>query len=64
MADKNKAVVEEVKNCPACNKPLKRARRFYRNGKYFCNNVCFKNADEKAKAAKAEAAATAEAPQA
>ena len=36
------AVVEEVKNCPACKKPLKKARRFYRNGAYYCNSNCFK----------------------
>ena len=35
---------EEIKNCPACKKPLKRARRFYRNGGYFCNANCFKKA--------------------
>ncbi len=58
MAEKEKkAVVEEVKNCPSCNKPLKRSRRFYRNGKYYCNNTCFKTADVKAKAAQAAAAA-------
>ena len=61
MADE-KAVVEEVKNCAGCNKPIKKARRFYRNGKYYCNNNCFKTKQaetskdkEKAKeAAKAE----------
>lgn len=37
-------VVEEIKNCPACKKPLKKARRFYRNGGYYCNNNCFKKA--------------------
>ncbi len=56
MAEKA-AVVEEVKNCPACKKPLKRARRFYRNGAYFCNSNCFKVADATAKEAKAKAAA-------
>lgn len=59
MADKDKAVVEEVKNCPSCNKPLKKARRFYRNGKYYCNNNCFKKADAKAKEEKAKEAAAA-----
>ena len=50
MAEATKApVVEEVKNCPSCKKPLKKARRFYRNGAYYCNNNCFK----KAKAANA-----------
>jgi len=35
---------EEHKNCPACKKPLKRAKRFYRNGNYYCNANCFKKA--------------------
>ncbi|MDE2028727.1 MAG: hypothetical protein KGK03_05320 [Candidatus Omnitrophica bacterium] len=49
-------VVEEVKNCPACKKPLKRARRFYRNGAYYCNNNCFKKAQASKKDAAAEKA--------
>jgi len=54
-------VVEEVKNCPACKKPLKKARRFYRNGAYYCNNNCFKKAQATAKAeAPKEAKAVAE----
>jgi hypothetical protein len=53
------APVEEVKNCPSCKKPLKRSRRFYRNGGYYCNANCFKKADAIVKAAKAEAAAAA-----
>ena len=56
MADEAKAVVEEIKNCPACKKPLKKARRFYRNGGYYCNNNCFKKVDATAKAAAATAA--------
>jgi len=63
-------VVEEVKNCPACQKSLKKARRFYRNGAYYCNNNCFKKvqatakagAAEKAKAAAEEAKAAAKKP--
>ena len=47
-------VVEEVKNCPACKKPLKKARRFYRNGAYYCNNNCFKKVQATAKAEAAE----------
>lgn len=50
-------VVEEVKNCPACKKPLKKARRFYRNGAYYCNNNCFKKVQATAKEAKAVDAA-------
>lgn len=63
MADATKAAVaEEIKNCPACKKPLKKARRFFRNGGYYCNNNCFKKVQATAKAAKAEAQAQAEAP--
>ena len=61
MAEETKPAVEEVKNCPACKKPLKRSRRYYRNGAYYCNNVCFRNVQTKAAEAKAEAAADKEA---
>ena len=47
------AVVEEIKNCPACKKVLKKARRFYRNGAYYCNSNCFKKVQATAKAASA-----------
>ena len=57
MAEATKApVVEEVKNCPACKKPLKKARKFYRNGAYYCNNNCFKKVQATAKAAAKDAA--------
>ena len=59
MADDAKVVVEEIKNCPACKKVLKRARRYYRNGGYYCNNVCFRVVQEKQ--LKEKAAASAEA---
>ncbi len=60
MADEAKpAVVEEIKNCPACKKPLKKARRFYRNGGYYCNINCFKKVQATANEAKEEAAAAA-----
>ncbi|MBF0521573.1 MAG: hypothetical protein HQL24_00800 [Candidatus Omnitrophica bacterium] len=36
------------KNCGSCKKPLKRARRYYRNGGYFCNLNCFKKKEAKA----------------
>ena len=38
------AAPEVVKNCAGCNKPMKKAKRFYRNGKYYCNKKCFKSA--------------------
>lgn len=64
MAEETKAVVEEIKNCPACKKVLKRSRRFYRNGAYYCNNTCFRTVQEKKaqeKAAAAQEAASADA---
>ncbi len=61
MAEETKKpVVEEVKNCPACKKPMKKARKFYRNGAYYCNSNCFKKADAEIQAAKAKAKAEAE----
>ncbi len=60
MAEETKPVVEEIKNCPACKKVLKRSRKFYRNGGYYCNNTCFRTVQDKLakeKAAAAEAAA-------
>lgn len=33
---------EEVKkNCPVCKKALKRAKKYYRNGEYYCNKNCW-----------------------
>jgi uncharacterized C2H2 Zn-finger protein len=32
---------EVRKNCPACKKALKRSKRYYRNGQYYCNKNCW-----------------------
>lgn len=46
MADEKKEGAPElVKNCAGCKKPVKRARRYYRNGKYYCNLRCYKKAN-------------------
>jgi len=50
MADKKE---EAVKNCPACKKVVKKAKKFYRDGKYYCNFNCWR----KTKAKPAEEAA-------
>ncbi len=57
-------VVEEVKNCPVCKKPLRKARRYYRNGAYYCNNNCFKKAQAALKTAAQKADEQASQPQA
>jgi hypothetical protein len=38
-----KPVVEKQTNCLACNKPIKKLKRYYRDGKFFCNKKCWKN---------------------
>lgn len=47
MAEKTEKVpaapTEEKKNCAGCGKPMKKAKRYYRNGQYYCNKNCFKN---------------------
>ena len=37
------APADEKKNCAGCSKPMKKAKRYYRNGEYYCNKNCFKN---------------------
>lgn len=44
MADKESKKV----NCAKCNKPVKRLKRYYRNGKFYCNRKCFADANKKA----------------
>ena len=40
---------EKQTNCLACNKPLKKLKRYYRNGKFYCNKKCWRKATLKAK---------------
>lgn len=35
-------VAEPVKNCAGCKKQIKRSKRYYRNGAYYCNKNCYK----------------------
>ncbi len=61
------AAPEPVKNCAGCNKPLKRAKRYYRNGKYFANKKSFnlyvaQEAEKASKAKEVQAVAQAAAP--
>ena len=38
MADQTK----EALNCPECKKAIKKNKRYYRNGKYYCNKKCWR----------------------
>ena len=40
-ATPEKPVVEKQTNCLGCNKPLKKVRSYYRNGKFFCTKKCW-----------------------
>lgn len=33
---------EKQTNCPACGKPIKKLKRYYRNGKFYCNKKCWR----------------------
>ena len=39
-----KEVKEVGKNCPSCKKVMKKKKKYYRNGAYYCNKNCYKNA--------------------
>jgi hypothetical protein len=41
---------EKQSNCLACNKPIKKLRRYYRDGKFYCTKKCWSNFLKKAKA--------------
>lgn len=57
MADEKTKVNkrEKLGNCGGCNKPIKKIRRYYRNGKYFCTKRCYNTMLEKAKQQKENA---------
>ncbi|TRZ95092.1 hypothetical protein D4R78_04375 [bacterium] len=44
-----KPIVEKQTNCLACNQPIKKLSRYYRNGKFYCNKRCWKKYLEKSK---------------
>jgi len=33
---------EKQTNCLACGKPIKKIKRYYRDGKYYCNKKCWR----------------------
>jgi predicted transcriptional regulator len=38
-----KPQVEKQTNCLACNKQLKKLKRYYRDGKFYCSKICWRN---------------------
>jgi len=48
MAEKTAPITaEELKNCGACKKPVQKAKRYYRNGRYYCNQNCWNKTRQK-----------------
>ncbi len=41
-AKEQAAKPEKQTNCPACNKPIRKLKRYYRNGKFYCTKKCWK----------------------
>jgi predicted transcriptional regulator len=44
-----KPAVEKQTNCLACNKPIKKLKRYYRDGKFYCSKKCWKTYISKSK---------------
>jgi hypothetical protein len=36
------AQAETQTNCLGCGKPIKKLKRYYRNGKFYCSKKCWK----------------------
>ncbi|MDD5109547.1 MAG: hypothetical protein PHC29_08655 [Candidatus Omnitrophica bacterium] len=41
---------EKKSNCPACNKIVKKLKRYYRDGKFYCSKKCRRAFISKSKA--------------
>lgn len=44
-----KPKVEKQTNCLSCNKPIKKLKRYYRDGKFYCSKLCWRNYKTKLK---------------
>lgn len=45
---------EKQANCLACNKPIRKLKRYYRDGKFYCSKKCWKDFLAKSKEEKKE----------
>ena len=53
--EKPEISTEFGRKCSSCNKPIKRQKRYYRNGAYYCNKNCFKKKTKQTPKAQAPA---------
>ncbi len=56
VVEQTKTTVQEAKpqpekqtNCLGCNKPIRKLKRYYRDGKFYCSKKCWHNYIEKSK---------------
>ena len=42
---------EDLKKCAACKKTVNRTKRYYRNGRYYCNKNCWNKVKKETTAA-------------
>jgi len=40
-APQAKPIAEKQTNCLACGKPIKKLKRYYRDGKFYCSKKCW-----------------------
>ena len=40
---------EKQTNCPACNKLIKKLKKYYRDGKFYCSKKCWRAFIDKSK---------------
>lgn len=45
----DKPTIERQTNCLDCGKPIKKIKRYYRDGKFYCSKKCWRNYIKKAK---------------
>ncbi|PIQ87917.1 MAG: hypothetical protein COV73_01545 [Candidatus Omnitrophica bacterium CG11_big_fil_rev_8_21_14_0_20_43_6] len=44
-----KPKIEKQTNCPSCNKLIKKLKRYYRDGKFYCSKRCWRTFIDKSK---------------
>ena len=42
QASPTKPKLEKQTNCLNCNKPIRKLKRYYRDGKFYCNKKCWR----------------------
>jgi hypothetical protein len=44
-----KPKAEKQTNCPSCNKLIKKLKKYYRDGKFYCSKRCWRTFIDKSK---------------